>query len=402
MVRTLFIILFMVLPTVSFGSTVLLLKDGGTLEGELLNPDEINRKLYRVKAAEGFEISLDAALVEKIQNRERPALIEYNATAPLTPNTLENHLYWAKWCNEQQLSDQAKVHLRQIIEIDPDNAYARSLLGYVKDSKDTAGWVNLQEKSKNNGLIEHKGHWKTEYQIEVENLLENREKLNRYWLRTIRTLCQKLPNEQAEAELLQIRDPAAVHQLGEALRAEVNPQKRIVLIRSLVQIGSPAAFQIVASWSVSINEPSEDIRLMCADELRKRLGERPEIRSIMVGIYRECLNPNMPPIIIRMAAKRLGDIEGYEAIPQLIDVLAFTVTESVQPQTPTYTTGGGKTGLSQGGKPQKVSIPVMNQEVLATLCKLTGMNFAYNQAAWQEWYRQTQRSPISNANLRRM
>jgi len=407
MFRTVLLISFAWLLAVSpvrsaFGSTVLILKDGGTLEGELLNPDEINRKLYRVKTTEGLEISLDAKVVDRIQNRERPALVEYNVAAPLTENSLENHIYWAKWCHDRQLPDQAKVHGQQILVFDSDNAYARSLLGFVKNPKDPTDWVFQQDKRENRGLIEHKGRWKTEYQIQIEKMLEEKEEVARNWQRTVRSLCQRLPNIQAETELLAIRDPAAIDALGETLRAEANPQKRKVLLRSLVQICHPTALHIVAAWSISINEPSEDIRLMCVEELRKRIGERPETRSIMINTYRSCLRTDMLPVIIRMAAKTLGEIEGYEAIPELIEVLAYTVVESYQdPQQP-YTFGPGGTGFSQGGGQRKRQIPVQNQEVLTALRRLTGRDFGFNKDAWSEWYRQTQRSPAPAANLRRL
>lgn len=403
MCRTILFISFLLLPAISTGSTILLLKDGGTINGELLNPDEINRKLYRIKTTEGLEISLDAKFVERIQSRERPAVIEYNVSAPLTENTLENHLYWTRWCNERQLPDHAKLHWQQILAIDPDNVNARLVLGYTRDPKDPTGWISLQDRRENRGFIEHKGRWKTEQQIEVETMHEKKTESEQYWRKTIQDICRRLPDGRAEAELLAIRDPAAINQLGEALRAEkVNPQKRVVLIRSLVQVSHVSAFQIVAAWSVSINEPSEDIRQLCIEELKKRTNDYPEARRTMVDIYRGCLRAEMPLAIVRMAAKTLGDIEGYEAIPELIEVLEVTVTESSQEQSQGYSFGPGGTGFSQGAKPVKRPVQVPNQEVLTALRRLTGVDFGYNQSAWRSWYRQTQRSPSINVNLRRI
>ena len=96
MYRIFLFISFMFFPMTVSGTTILLLKEGGTLEGELLNPNELSRKSYQIKTAGGLEVNLDARLVERVQSRERQALVEYHAEAPFTENTLENHLAWAR------------------------------------------------------------------------------------------------------------------------------------------------------------------------------------------------------------------------------------------------------------------------------------------------------------------
>ena len=392
-----FIISIILPPATSVGATVLLLKNDGILEGELLNPpDEINRKLYRIKTAEGLEISLNATLIERIQGREREALIEYNTTAPLTENTIENHLYWAKWCYEHQLPDQAKLHWQQILKINPDHTDARRILGYIEDS---TGWVLQRDRQENRGLIQDQGRWKTRYQIEVANILENQKKEQLRWQKTVKDLCQKLPNGQAETELLAIRDPAAFIALSDTLIDEKNPQKRIILLRSLVRLPYNRALQFVTGWSVRPDEPSEEIRKICVEELQKQIKEYPEIRQIMIETYRDCLRSNVSLEIIRLAAKALGDVEGYEAIPELIDVLVITKKETYQEGSSGHSFGSGGSGINQGQRTISQTNTIQNQEVLTALRKLTGENFQFDQTAWRNWYRQPQRSP--SFNLRR-
>jgi hypothetical protein len=137
---------------------------------------------------------------------------------------------------------------------------------------------------------------------------------------------------------------------------------------------------------------------MCIDELKKRIAEHPEVRHIMIGTYRHCLRSSaqVDPIIIRSTAKVLGDIDGYEAVPELIDVLVLTRIEAYQEQSPGYRAGGG---LAYGERTVRRQYTIENQEALTALRKFTGVNYGFNQAAWQEWYRQTQRSP--SFNLRR-
>ena len=399
MFRTILTILFLLVSETASGSTVLLLKDGGTLEGELLNPDEISRKSYRIKTAGKLEISLDARLVERVQNRERPALIEYYAKAPFTENTIDNHLFWARWCSENQFPDLSRLHWRQILEIDPDHAVARQILGYTRDQN---GWVSDQEKRENRGLVQYRGRWRTPHEIEVETMLESRRNAEIQWRNTIRDLTRRLPNNQAETQLLAIRDPAAFVPIRDALlnalSNERNPNIRRVLLRSLVRIPHAGAVQFVVGWSIRDEEPYDDIRLMCVEEVLRLSHDNPELRQIMMETYRSALRTGIEPIV-NMAARILKDIGGYEAVPELIDALVMMRTETFQEQQPAYSFGPGGTGLSQGARTIKNQRRIPNQAVLAALTELTGRNFLFDQAAWQEWYRQSQRSP--SVNLRR-
>ena len=372
--------------------TVLLLRDGGVLEGELLNPNEISRQTYKIRTTGGLEISLDARLVERVQNRERPALIEYNAEAPFTENTIENHLDWARWCNENQLLDQARSHWRQILELDPDHAEARQILGYERTQN---GWFSRQGRMEDRGFIQDRGRWRTAQQIEVENLLETQRNAETQWRRTVREQIRRLPNGQAEAELPAIRDPAAFIPLRDALLNEGNPHVRIVLLRSIARIPHPRAIQFVAGWAIRLEEPSEEIRRMSVDELLRLSNENPEIRQLVIDTYRSALRSGIDPVI-HLAARILGDIGAHEAVPELIDVLVVTRTETIREQAPTPAFGSGGTGFAQGARTMTRQVQVPNQTVLTALTRLTGMNFQFNQAAWQEWYRQSLRSPVFN------
>ena len=385
------------LPMASATAAVLLLKDGGTLEGEILNPDEISRKVYRLKTKDGLEITLDARLVEREQRRERDALIEYNAKAPFTENTVENHHFWARWCGEQQLPDQAKMHWQQILELDPDHADARTVLGYSKDR--TGTWYSQQTRRENQGFVQDRGRWKTTYQIEVENILADQEKESLHWRDTIRNLCRRLP--ESEAELMRIRDPAAFIALREALRGENNPRHQIILLRTLVRMPSDQAFQFVIGWSIRPDGTTEDVRQTCVEEIQKRISENPDARQHMIATYRSALRSVPDPDIIRLAAKVLGDVGGTEAIPELIEVLVTVRTEVVQaPTQQGYSFGSGGSGITHGTPPTITrNIPQQNQAALTALMKLTGKNYGFDKEAWQTWYWQPQRAP--NINLRR-
>ena len=395
MYRTFLFISFMLFPMAVSGTTILLLKEGGTLEGELLNPNEISRKSYQIKTTGGLGIDLDARFVERVQSRDRQALVEYHTEAPFTENTIKNHLAWARWCSENQLFDQSRLHWRQILELDPDHTGARQVLGYDRTQN---GWISRQSSREDRGLIQHRGRWQTAQQIAVESMLETQRNAEDHWRRTIRDLVRRLPNPQAETQLLEIRDPAAIDPLGDAMRNEGNPYRRAILLRSLIRIPDVRAVQIAAAWSAGLAEPSDEIRQMCVEELLRLSNGNPEIRQIMIGVYRSALRAGVEPIV-SMAARILGDIGGHEAVPELIDVLVTTRTETYQEQQPAYTFGSGGTGLTQGARTMRVPVQNHNQVALTALIKLTGMNFQFDKVAWQEWYRQSHRSP--SVNLRR-
>jgi len=398
MFRSLFAITFLLFPISSVSATTtLLLKDGGTLEGELLNPEEMNRREYRLKTPDGLEIILDAKLVDRIQPREREAVIEYNRDAPLTHSTVENHFYWAKWCNENQLPDQARVHWQQILELDPDHAEARKVLGY---SRTPTGWVSHEDTFTKRGFVQDRqGRWKTPQQIDVENILGSQTDDAQRWQRTIRELYRRLPNPQAEAELLAIRHPAAFVPIRRILVDETNPEMRKMLLRLLAQFSDVASLQFVAGWAIRPDEPYDDVRRLCVEELQKRIKEHPELRPIVMAFYRNSLSPRSDQAVIHLAAQVITDFGGHEAVPELIEVLVVMKTETQQSQAPTYGFGSGGSGFSQPGRPQTRQIPITNQSVLSALRRLTGVNFEFNQAAWREWHRQSQRSP--SLNLRR-
>jgi len=399
MFRTILIISFLLLPAIASGTTVLLLKDGGTLEGELLNPNELSRKIYQIKTTGGLEISLDARLVERVQGGERPALTEYNTDVHFTENTVENHVSWAKWCSENQLLDQSRLHWRQVLELDPDHAEARRVLGYVRERD---GWVSQQGRREERGFIQHQGRWKTAQQIEIENILATRRETEAQWRRTIRDLIRRLPNSQAEEGLLAIRDPAAVGPLGDFLfdeRNPLHPHARMVLLRSLAQIPHESAIRFVVGWSILPREPLDEIRQMCVDELLRLSRDNPEVRQIMIAAYRNALRPTTQSNVINLAAKVLEDIEAHETVPELIGVLVVMRQVTMPTPPPTYGTGPSGMSLQQGGAPIRGMVRDENRAVLAALIKLTGWNFQFDQEGWLDRYRQTQRAP--SLNLRR-
>ena len=70
----------------------------------------------------------------------------------------------AQWCREHKLSAEREVHLRRVIELDPDHVEARRALGY---SKIDGQWTTQEEAMTKRGYVRYKGQWKTPQEVEI-------------------------------------------------------------------------------------------------------------------------------------------------------------------------------------------------------------------------------------------
>ncbi|MDR0870979.1 MAG: hypothetical protein LBN39_09320 [Planctomycetaceae bacterium] len=371
--------------TASLFADVYLLKDGGKIEGELLNPNEVPRKTYRIKTADGAEITIPAVQIDRHRKSEREALREYNAFAPFEENTIENHLRIADWCSKNQLPDLSKQHLKQILELDRDNKDARRMLGYVK--QEDGSWTTTDDIRSSRGLLKHEGRWKTQQQIDVESKFARQKKKELEWEKRIGTMSKN--------DLSAITDPAAAVPLWKALTNASNPDGRILLIRALGNITTPAALHSVARWALNPKE-NEEVRQTCYEVILKY----PEAKQAIIGFYATYLNPNTDPATLNLAARGIAELDGKSAVPQLIDVLItyYTKQTTVGSDTPSVVQGNsGGLGMSAGTKTVKQTFTSQNRDVLNALIRLTGNNFQFNQDTWRNWLIQSQKTASFNA-----
>jgi hypothetical protein len=375
---------------------VYLLKAGGRIEGELLNPDDVPRKLYKIRTGDGLEIDIEAKYIERSRKGEREALREYNSFAPFEEDTIDNHLKLADWCSKHQLPELSKLHWKQILQHDPDHKDARNVLGYIRSD---GTWMKRQELLESRGLINVGGSWKTQQQIDTEKFLEKRKRTEADWTKKIDAYRNVLPNNaKARNEILTMTDPLATTALWNALQKERNEDTRILLIKALSNIATSVALHNIARLSMNAQEVLE-VRKVCFEELSKH----PEAKQAIVGFYAAFLNPQMcDAATINAAAHALGEIGGRSALPQLIDVLITVHSDikTVDAPSPTFgdQPGGGQgMGLGWGTRKVKEVKESRNQEVLTALIKLTGVNFQYEKNAWRVWLIESRKTSSFNA-----
>src|SRR5271169_5664808 len=92
---------------------VLILTNGGRIEGEILNADEKPRTKYVVKIAAGSQVTLQTAQVKEVQHL-KPAESEYEKISPTYPDTVAGQWALAEWCREHRLIQERKTHLERI------------------------------------------------------------------------------------------------------------------------------------------------------------------------------------------------------------------------------------------------------------------------------------------------
>ncbi len=80
----------------------MLARTAGRIDGDLMNADQNPRTSYVIAVYGGGQITLEAAVVEKVQT-PRPELAEYEKMRRQSPNTVEGQMKLAEWCRDQGL-----------------------------------------------------------------------------------------------------------------------------------------------------------------------------------------------------------------------------------------------------------------------------------------------------------
>ena len=244
-----------------------------------------------------------------------------------------------------------------------------------------------QELMTQRGFIRFRGAWRTSQEID---LIERREQATiaaKKWLSRLDRLRRRLdtPAESAQAqeEISEIADPAAVEALSGALAKEGSFRVRGLYIASLGHIHSGEAAAVLTR--TALDHPDPETRIAAVERL-VAIGPQlaaPALIAALSGTDNSRIN---------RAAEALGRLGEMAAVPPLIDVLetqhmALAGGGAAEGATSaTFTPAGG--GLSLGGGAKRMKMNVQNQQVLSALIALTGKNFQWDRAAWRAWFSQ--------------
>ncbi len=331
--------------------------------------------------------------------------LEYGDRLLAMDDTADAHAALARWCEEKDLEERAELHWREALVRDADHPAARAALGFVRTDD---GWVPAAEAPR------------TELRkdaAEADPTLADRRAEIAGRLRQVkRTLL--LPHRKdrwakGRLEVLTLRDPAAVEPIvrivgdgGEALR--------ILTCEALAGIPGDEATRYLLGYLLA--DPSEAVVSTALQALAPRTDPRIESQltyAVARGRQRTA----------ERAARALGRFGSPSSVPALIANLlgidyervttreihypppvrgsAIAFVAGVRPVVGPgvvaydpiigYVTPGG-IRIPQYEYPYEVEVTrnvprtVPRPEVLAALKRITGEDFAYDRAAWRQWF----------------
>lgn len=377
---------------VAAGETFVL-ENGGTVAGEIQNPDQSPRTTYVIKTAEGVEITLEKSQVKQIIH-QRADEVEYDKIRTRYPDTVEGQWELAEWCREKRLSAQRKKHLQRIIQLDPDHEQARRALGY---SQIDGQWMTQEEAMIKQGYRRYEGRWRLPQEIEVLERNRNKELAETEWMKKVSTWRGWLTTDKARVareNILAIDDPQATKALALGLHEDPHDQTRLLCAEALARIGTADAMHALAQRAME--DGVEEVCLTCLDYLKEKKSS--DAVSYFIGYLKHKDNP-----MVNRAGAALRQMGDPSAIGPLIDALVTTHKRKVN----TNSSGGdpysatfgnnGASGLGVGGGPRVVSFTVNNRAVLEALVELSGgVNYGYDVRVWKAWHTAQKKRPQMN------
>ena len=216
---------------------VFLLRSGGRIEGDLVNADENPRTSYVISLPNGGQLTLDAAVVEKVQP-VRPELAEYEKVRRQHPDTVQGQLQMADWCRDHNLPAQRKTHLERVLQLDPDQADARRLLGYrkVKDK-----WMTLEEEMADKGKVKRRDGRLDDpagggTSRQSQQATQGRDRVGQEDQPLAEVARRHARPSKATKNLRAINDPMAIVGLAERLKKDTRTDARLIYVEVLARI----------------------------------------------------------------------------------------------------------------------------------------------------------------------
>ena len=378
---------------------VIKLRSGGEVDGILLNPDEEPRTKYVMQLESGGKITVakeDVRIFLPLSEAQKDyrGILEKMKTRPPTAE-----LNWkvAKWCKENGLRNQRKLHLEAAIQLDPDHEQARLALGYSLRNGVWKRSEDYQRERKelmlSRGYELHEGDWRLPQDVLLEKKRTEDDRAAKRWVKDLRQWrgwLGKRRGEEALAAIKAIDDPRAAGALAEALENEGDFRVAILYVRALAKMRSGAGTRVLTKVVLATPRfptgPQLDLRDEALDSLDK--GDRDQ--AVEAFIHSLSDNDN---VVVKNAAIGLQRLVESRSTRPLIDALVTTHKSKAGQDNPGQLStsfgggaNGGGIGFGAGSRAKVVEEQVRNREALDALLLLSGgVNFEYNKAKWREW-----------------
>jgi hypothetical protein len=359
---------------------IFVLEGGGRIEADWLNRDEQPLTKYQVRRG-GVTLVLPLAQVREAI-RQTPAELEYARRAPGAPDTIDGLWELADWCRRCGLARQREVHLRRIVELNPNHQQARFALGYqfLKGA-----WITRSDARRQEGYEFYRGKWRTPQEIEILEGRSRSELAEKEWLSRLKKLRRELDDREksklAYESLAAIDDPIAVGPIGAFFARERVRSVKAMYADALARIKTPEAIRILVDRALV--DPDEEVFHYCIGKLVEI--RPPHIAEAFIAALKDKDNGR-----VNRGALALGRLQDKSAISPLIDSLITTHTQVVNhglgPDATTTVFSKDGAVMKKGEGAELQVFHVQNQPVLDALSKLTGTDFGFDQRAWRYWY----------------
>jgi len=401
MIRTLVTVVCLIVPFTAARAEVFVLKTGGQIEGQQLNPNRERGQPYQLRTDGGVKLSLaDSAVLRVIVKTDLDK--QYEAFLLKLENTVESQWNMAEWCKEVGLVEQRKRHLAAVIALDPNHAEARRALGYQRFG---SRWLTQDEHMQSLGYTRYKGAWRLKQEIEIDSRQTQQELAVKKLRKDIRLWFEQVASggrlaDLASRNLSAIDQPEAAPALAEVLADTQQP--RSLRMRALEILSKlPPGLASVTLVRIAMNEADENLRDACLEEL-KRQGSHSVLSSFLLELK------SKDNTRVNRAAECLERLGNKDATLPLINALV-TEHNYVQQQggppgsmSTTFSPNGGPGGgMAMGSKAKIVTERVKNPSVRSALMALhpTATNNQFDIPAWRDWYSKAQTT--STIDLRR-
>ena len=281
----------------------------------------------------------------------------------------------AQWCREHDLRDESDEHLERILQLEPDDAEARRLLGYRQEN---GRWMSRDEVMASRGMVRYDGRYVTRQHVELAERAKQLRELDVQWNSRLDRLRGSLVGrrsdraDQARQEILAIHDPAAAEAVVDLLRREKDPLVRQLWIQVAAQIDHPATLDAPAHLSTRRSGRRDPPPMPRRRDSLRPPGHRDALHS---GVEESRQRNHQPG---RGGAWPIGDTG---AIGPLIDALetkhTVTISSGTQGQYAISFSPSGGTGYSFGGGSPKTTTSWVRNPCgpTAALTRLAGVKF---------------------------
>lgn len=196
------------------GTDVLHLKDGRRLEGRI---ESESAEQVRLR----FSLGSAAFPVEQIARieRNRGAATEFAAKYESARPRVSELVPLLAWCSQRSLAPQKELTAWAILRLDPDNAAARSELGYVKDG--SGRWRENAAVQREAGKILWQGSWCTPEELSRRLRASGYVEMNGAW-------CERAPFSYKIDNLYRDEGKLILHGQAVQLQSRLQTQKDTV------------------------------------------------------------------------------------------------------------------------------------------------------------------------------